>query len=38
MTKNVTKGIKDISFFHTIKIEETDKVCVTAKTIWKKLK
>jgi acyl-ACP thioesterase len=29
--------IKDKSFIHTIKIEGTDKVCATAKTIWKKI-
>ena len=26
------------SFIHTIKIEGTDKVCATAKTVWKKTK
>ena len=35
LTKNDTK---DKSFIHSIKIEGTDKVCATAKTIWKKMK
>ena len=34
LTKNDTK---DNSFIHSIKIEGTDKVCATAKTIWKKI-
>jgi len=32
------KDTKDKSFIHSIKIEGTDKVCATAKTIWKKIK
>jgi len=35
LTKN---GTKDKSFIHSIKIKGTDKVCATAKTIWKKMK
>jgi len=35
LTKNDTK---DKSFIHSIKIKGTDKVCATAKTIWKKMK
>ncbi len=35
LTKN---DIQDKSFMHSIKIEGTDKVCATAKTIWKKMK
>jgi acyl-ACP thioesterase len=35
LTKNDSM---DKSFIHTIKIEGTDKVCATAKTIWKKIK
>ena len=31
------KDTKNTSFIHTIKIEGTDKVCATAKTIWKKI-
>jgi medium-chain acyl-[acyl-carrier-protein] hydrolase len=34
LTKNDTK---DISFMHSIKIQGNDKVCATAKTIWKKI-
>lgn len=34
MTKDDTNAN---SFIHTIKIEGTDKVCATAKTIWKKI-
>ncbi len=34
MTKKLTE---DNSFMHTIKIDGTDKVCATAKTIWKKI-
>ncbi len=34
LTKNDTENK---SFIHTIKIEGTDKVCATAKTIWKKI-
>lgn len=30
------KLMPDNSFAHTIKIEETDKVCATARTVWKK--
>jgi acyl-ACP thioesterase len=29
------KGEKENSFTHTIKIKDSDKVCATAKTIWK---
>ena len=35
LTKNDTR---DQSYLHTIKIEGTDKVCATAKTVWKKIK
>lgn len=31
------KNTENKSFMHTIKIEGTDKVCATAKTIWKKI-
>lgn len=31
------KDTADNSYVHTIKIEGTDKVCATAKTIWKKI-
>ena len=34
LTKNDTI---DKSFMHTLKVEGTDKVCATAKTIWKKM-
>ena len=34
LTKNDTK---EKSFIHSIKIDGTDKVCATAKTIWKKM-
>ncbi len=37
LTKNDTNDTKDKSFIHTIKIERTDKVCATAKTIWKRI-
>jgi acyl-ACP thioesterase len=30
------KDINDNSFMHTIKIEGSDKICATAKTLWKK--
>lgn len=34
---SLTKGDPaNNSFMHTVKVEETDKVCATAKTIWKK--
>ena len=32
------KDIKDNSFIHTIKVKGSNKVCSTAKTIWKKRK
>ena len=32
-----TKDTKDKSFIHLIKIKESDKVCATANTIWKKI-
>ena len=35
LTKNESM---DKSFMHSIKIEGTDKVCATAKTIWKKIR
>ena len=35
LTKN---DIEDQSFIHSIKIEGTDKVCATAKTVWKEIK
>ncbi|WP_445957986.1 acyl-[acyl-carrier-protein] thioesterase [Yeosuana sp.] len=31
------KDIEDGTFVHTIKIEESNKVCATAKTTWKKI-
>ena len=34
LTKN---DMENESFIHTIKIEGSEKVCATAKTIWKKL-
>jgi acyl-ACP thioesterase len=37
VTKNDLKSSKDKSFIHSIKIEGTDKVCATAKTIWKRI-
>ncbi len=37
LTKNEANETMDKSFLHTIKIEGTDKVCATAKTIWKKI-
>lgn len=36
ITKDVQQTSNDKSFIHSIKIEGTDKVCATAKTIWKK--
>lgn len=36
LTKNDVNTTTDKSFSHTIKIEGTDKVCATAKTIWKR--
>ena len=36
LTKIDVNDSIDKSFIHTIKIEGTDKVCATAKTIWKK--
>ncbi len=38
LTKNDINETKDKSFLHTIKVEGTEKVCATAKTIWKKIK
>jgi acyl-ACP thioesterase len=38
MTKNDPYDSKDKSFIHSIKIEGTNKICATAKTIWKKNK
>jgi len=35
-TKNDPNDSKDESFVHSIKIEGTNKVCATAKSIWKK--
>lgn len=37
LTKNIEDETKDKAFLHTIKIEGTNKVCATAKTIWKKI-
>jgi acyl-ACP thioesterase len=37
LTKNEKNGMNEKSFMHTIKNAETNKVCATAKTIWKKL-
>ncbi len=37
LTKSDTNETKVKSFLHTIKIEGTDKVCATAKTIWRKI-
>ena len=37
MTRNDTDEKMDKTFLHTIKIEGTDKVCATAKTIWRKI-
>jgi len=36
LTKNETNEIMNKSFLHTIKTEGTDKICATAKTIWRK--
>ena len=36
-TKNDITDTKNKSFMHSIKIDGTDKVCATAKTIWKRL-
>lgn len=36
MTKNDVSDSMDKSFIHSIKIEGINKVCATAKTIWKK--
>lgn len=33
LTKEATV---DNSFMHTVKVEGTDKVCATAKTVWKR--
>jgi len=38
LTKNDINETNDKSFIHTIKVEETEKVCATAKTIWRKIK
>lgn len=38
LIKNDINETKDKSFLHTIKVEETEKVCATAKTIWRKIK
>ena len=38
LTKNDANDTKGKSFIHSIKIEGTNKVCATAKTIWKKQK
>jgi medium-chain acyl-[acyl-carrier-protein] hydrolase len=38
LTKIDDNETRDKSFIHTIKIKGTDKVCATAKTIWKKIK
>jgi len=37
MTKDDTNNLKDKSFIHSIKIEGVNKVCATAKTIWRKI-
>lgn len=34
----IKNDTNDKSFIHTMKVEGTDKVCATAKTIWKKIK
>ncbi|WP_027419631.1 acyl-[acyl-carrier-protein] thioesterase [Crocinitomix catalasitica] len=36
LTKTITDG-DDISYLHTMKIEETGKVCATAKTVWREI-
>jgi len=36
LTKNETNEAIDKTFLHTIKIEGTNKVCATARSIWKK--
>lgn len=36
-TENVINDSKDKSFIHSMKIEGINKVCATAKTIWKKI-
>ncbi|MEI6864467.1 acyl-ACP thioesterase domain-containing protein [Flavicella sp.] len=37
LTKNDTNETKGKSLLHTIKIEGSDKICTTTKTIWKKI-
>jgi acyl-ACP thioesterase len=37
LTKNDIIETKDKSFLHTIKVEDTEKVCATAKTTWRKI-
>ena len=37
MTKNGPNHTTDKLFLHTIKIEGTDTVCATAKTVWRKI-
>jgi medium-chain acyl-[acyl-carrier-protein] hydrolase len=37
LTKKDANETPDKSFLHAIKIEGTDKVCATARTIWKKI-
>ncbi|MCD6354278.1 MAG: hypothetical protein J7L95_01905, partial [Prolixibacteraceae bacterium] len=37
MTKKETDETKNKTFLHTIKVEETEKICATAKTIWRKI-
>jgi acyl-CoA thioesterase FadM len=37
MTKDDINNLKDKSFIHSIKIGGVNKVCATAKTIWRKI-